>query len=278
MLTISSIPEALAELEIRTGRAWTDSEIFDLATNCDIELHAAPPITARITIQKFIVGEGLVEKFRSPPGHALLAVLFPWQVAQLWMSGETKTSHPSKHDEMEDEYQWFTEPVRITREQVRIKAATLQKMFAVWSQAQAGRWIEDTTKPGDMRYQNCPEWMFPAEEFVPVQTAATTEPVVTEGVSGGEVTAPNWRMQIQAEAYELWIRFRAKGCNPSVYSICDDMAVWCIRKNIKGGKGKNPRAGTIRNTVLGAGHWTPPPHSVEQAKKYVEQIARTAQT
>ena len=51
-----------------------------------------------------------------------------------------------------------------------------------------------------------------------------------------------------------------------------------ITKNIKGGKGQNPRAGTIRNTVLGAGHWTPPHHSVEQAKKYVEQIARTAQT
>ena len=173
MLTISNIPEALAELKRQTGRAWTDSEIFDLATNCDIELHAAPPITARITIQKFIVGEGLVEKFRSPPGHALLAVLFPWQVAQLWMSGETKTSHPSKHDEMEGEYQLFTEPVRITREQVRIKAATLQKMFAIWSQAQAGRWIEDATKPGDMRYQNCPEWMFSPEEFAPGQSNAT---------------------------------------------------------------------------------------------------------
>ena len=180
MLTISTIPEALAELEKSTRRAWTESELFDLAVKCDIELHAAPPITARTTIQKFVIGEGLVEKFRSGPGHALLAVLFPWQVAQLWVSGETKTSHPSKHDEMEGEYQLFTEPVRIIREQVRIKAATLQKMFAVWSQAQAGRWIEDTTKPGDMRYQNCPEWMFPAEEFVPVQTAATTEPVVAD--------------------------------------------------------------------------------------------------
>jgi hypothetical protein len=86
----------------------------------------------------------------------------------------------------------------------------------------------------------------------------------------------DWRMQIQAEAYEYWLRLRASGCNPSVHSICPYMAKWCVEKDIKGGKGQNPRAGTIRNTVLGAGHWTPPFHSVEQAKKHVAQIAQTA--
>lgn len=98
------------------------------------------------------------------------------------------------------------------------------------------------------------------------QTPAKTEPLV------------NWRHRIQAEAWEHWLRLRASGCNPSVYSICDDMAKWCIKNDIKGGKNKNPSSGTIRNVVLDAGHWTPPPHSVEAAKKYIEEIAQTAQT
>lgn len=136
MLTISTIPEALAELAEQTGRAWTDSELFDVAARHGIELHAAPPITAQTTIQKFIAGVGMVEKFRSGPGHSRLAVLFPWQVGQLWLSGETMATQTEKHDEVEGEYQWFTEPVRVTREQIRIKAATLNKILTVWSNAQ----------------------------------------------------------------------------------------------------------------------------------------------
>lgn len=104
MLTISTLPEALAELAKQTGRAWTDSELLDLAANRGIELHAAPPITAQTTIQKFVIGEGLVEKFRSGPGHSRLAVLFSWQVGQLWLSGETMARHTEKHDEIEGEY------------------------------------------------------------------------------------------------------------------------------------------------------------------------------
>jgi len=132
MLTISTIPEALAALAEQTGRAWTDSELFDLVANNGIDLHAAPPITAQTTIQKFVLGVGLVEKFRSPPGHSRLAVLFPWQVGQLWLSGETMATHTERHDEIEGEHQWFTEPVRVTREQIRIKAATLNKILNIW--------------------------------------------------------------------------------------------------------------------------------------------------
>jgi len=147
MLTISTIPEALAELAKQTGRAWTDSELLDLAANRGIELHAAPPITAQTTIQKFVIGEGLVEKFRSGPGHARLAVLFPWQVGQLWLSGETLARHTERHDEIEGEYQWFTEPVRVTREQVRIKAATLEKILTIWRKEQPAP-ATDTETPG----------------------------------------------------------------------------------------------------------------------------------
>ena len=91
------------------------------------------------------------------------------------------------------------------------------------------------------------------------------------------ITPIDWRMQIQAEAWEHWIRLRAMGCNPSVHSICDDMAKWCIAHNVRGDLNQNPRSGTIRNAVLAAGHWTPPQHSVEQAKAHVARVAQVAQ-
>ena len=120
-----------------------------------------------------------------------------------------------------------------------------------------------------------------ADSQSPVAPLAASEPqavpVVAVGASDDKPPT-NWRHLVQAEAYEHWLRLRASGCNPTVHSICEDMAKWCVKHNIKGDKGQNPRAGTIRNAVLSAGHWTPPTHSVEQAKKYVAQIAQTAQT
>ena len=83
----------------------------------------------------------------------------------------------------------------------------------------------------------------------------------------GEQTPANWRHRVQAEAWEYWLRLRASGCNPTPHSICEDMARWCIKKNIKGDKGQNPSGRTIRNTVLSAKHWTQPHHSVAEAKK-----------
>lgn len=177
MLTISTIPEALIELENQTGRVWTDSELFDVATKCNIELHAAPPITAQTSLQEFVDGQGLVEKMRMPAGHAALAVLFPWQVGQLWLSHETVTSHPSDHDKHTGKYKVFTEPVKVTREQVRIKSATLKKILQIWKSAQ-------TDKELRHRY---PEWMFTqestktlAKDFIQQKnTAKTTMKTIT---------------------------------------------------------------------------------------------------
>lgn len=116
---------------------------------------------------------------------------------------------------------------------------------------------------------------FPApQNHAPKHGAATPAPVVADG----EVTdpaKPNWRHLIQAEAWEHWLRLRASGCNPSVYSISGDLAKWCADKGIKGDKGQDPKAGTIRNSVLGGGNWTPPHHSVSEAKKYIAQTAQT---
>ena len=142
MLSISTIPEALAELEKQTGRTWTDSELFDVAIRCNIKLHASPPITAQLIIRKFVTVDGKLrveEKLRG--GGVSLALLFPWQVGQLWISGETLTSSPDDENlpEPEEEYILLQEPVKVMRETVRIKGDTLRRILKIWQNAQAGR-------------------------------------------------------------------------------------------------------------------------------------------
>jgi hypothetical protein len=97
----------------------------------------------------------------------------------------------------------------------------------------------------------------------------------TPAPAPAKVIPHHWRHQVQIEATEHWIRLRASNANPSVNGICEWMAKWCIENDIKGGKNQNPRAGTLRNTVLGAGHWTPPNLTVQQAKEHVARIAQT---
>jgi hypothetical protein len=82
------------------------------------------------------------------------------------------------------------------------------------------------------------------------------------------------RLLIQEEAWEEWIRWLARGANPTVHSICENLARWCVANEIRTTGNVNPKAGTIRNTMLGAGHWTPPCMSREKAKLHVAQVAQ----
>ncbi len=175
MLSISTIPEALAELEKQTGRVWTDSEFFDVATARSVVLHAASPLTARVIIEKWVDDhEGKLVKCPTKPAPStLLAVLFPGQVGQLWISGETTTNHPANTYEVEDEVRIFTEPVHVTRQQVRVKADSLKKIVDAWRNAQAGRWIKDPKQPGGMKWQRGPDWMFPIAAQLLTQSSST---------------------------------------------------------------------------------------------------------
>ncbi len=154
MLSVSTIPEAITELKKRTGRQWTEAEIFDVAQAHRFELHARAPLTATTTIQ--VVSKDIPitvkEKTVLPPGHDALARILPASVAQLWICGVTETIHSGTGDEFQDEgtLRLFTEPVRITREDVRIRAATLKKIVALWDDAQVGK---------RQRYPG-PEWLF----------------------------------------------------------------------------------------------------------------------
>mgnify|MGYP003385663085 CR=1 FL=1 len=241
MLTISTIPEALAELDKRTGRAWTDSELFDVATRYGIELHAAPPTGAKTTIEKHIDGVGLVETIPRLPrdfdyllapyvntNHAArLAVLFPAQVEQLWLSGEVFTRHSHLHNEVEDETIVFFEPVRVTREQVRIKAATLQKILGVWDKAQAGE---------GRRYKG-PEWMFITQQTAPEQSPAEPAPVVLVAASPAPKNKSQTTLIFEAKVIELMGKFwndRTPGTEPTKGELCKLVYQEILRTGTRG--------------------------------------------
>lgn len=108
---------------------------------------------------------------------------------------------------------------------------------------------------------------------------ATPAPVVAAKAAtvgkATDKTATNWRMKIQAEAYEHWIRLLASGCSPTPHSILDYLATWCATNNVRTDTGIYPRAGYIKNTAINGKLWTPPNISREQAKKQVAQVAQT---
>lgn len=108
------------------------------------------------------------------------------------------------------------------------------------------------------------------------QTTATPAPVET--ASDGPTPLPalaNWKMRVQAEAYELFLRLLASGANPTPHSLLRPMAKWCRDNEVKTDTGINPSEGYLRTWVLGGGHWAAPTMTREQAKKHVAQVAQT---
>lgn len=100
------------------------------------------------------------------------------------------------------------------------------------------------------------------------------KPVVTVGASDEFSALPNWKMKVQIEAYEHWIRLRASGGNPTVHSILNDMVTWCQRNNVRTDTNIHPSAGYLRTHILGGGNWDSPTMSIANAKKHVEQVAQ----
>ena len=149
MLRYSKLEEALAYLTEQTERTWTESELFELATHLELDLTAVAPASARTVILTLKPGEGLVEEWRSPLGHALFAVLFPFQVMQLWMRGETTTRHPLDHDKLHFKPKMFVEEVHVTPAEVRISLKALQSMLSAWRHSKTG---------GEGFF---PQWMLP---------------------------------------------------------------------------------------------------------------------
>lgn len=174
MLRYSKIGEALAFLSDQTGRIWTESELFELATYLELDLTAVAPASARTVILTLKPGEGLVEEWRSSPGHALFAVLFPFQVMQIWMRGETTTMHPLDYKALHFKPKMFVEPVHVTLADVLISSAVLQRMLSAWQGGLSG---EDEDGPYWIRPESTKQIILgtPSEQFPEVIPEKITE-------------------------------------------------------------------------------------------------------
>jgi hypothetical protein len=158
MLSYHRLDEALSWLQSQTGRAWTDSEVFDLAVYGHISLCAIPPRGSRCAVFVFEPPELVpVVKMRTF-GDQLripcisercdLAVLYPCHVWDLWHGGETKTLHVRDQHGMRNaffqgeeagEYLWFLAPdgktpqeISVTRENLRLSRDELTQVLERW--------------------------------------------------------------------------------------------------------------------------------------------------
>lgn len=100
---------------------------------------------------------------------------------------------------------------------------------------------------------------FPALPDMPGSEAIKTQPAKEQAKSGGEPDTQlpaNWKLEIQAEAAQLFTKWRAKGCKPTKNAIKKDLAKWCKENNVKTDGRIYPDEEYIYRHVLR--NWTPP--------------------
>lgn len=89
--------------------------------------------------------------------------------------------------------------------------------------------------------------------------ALATAPEVAKSASDADAAAAtHWKMRVQAQAADKFVRLRKSGANPTVYSILDDLVRWCAENDVRTERGVIPSANYLRVHVLSGKHWTPP--------------------
>ena len=124
-LAYSTIAEARAWLEERTGQPWSENELLDAASRYRVTLHAAPPITASAQVMELDPDNpGALRVKRRDLGWRM-ATLSPVHIGQIMHCGVTETIHAFGLPVLEGEFPFFSEPVMVTREQVRVSELAL---------------------------------------------------------------------------------------------------------------------------------------------------------
>lgn len=130
-LKYSTLAESLTWLCHATGKEWTENELLDAAASRRITLHAAPPITANANLCELDLSRDAPEPFRVKYRLGWrMALLYPIHVAQIMHAGETETAHAAGEVQEPREYIYFSEPVRVQREQVRVSQSALEQLAA----------------------------------------------------------------------------------------------------------------------------------------------------
>lgn len=137
----STIPEAVQWLSEQTNSKWSENEFLDFALGHGITLHAGPPISQSAGLLKLDV-EGL--RNRSNPNGLKqicstgwgMAQLFPIHIAQILYVGETETINAQEPPDIKEwEFSLFPEPIKVTRDQLRISSKRLHALLHRFKQS-----------------------------------------------------------------------------------------------------------------------------------------------
>ena len=228
MLTQFKLSEALAWLTEQTGRQWTDSELFQMCVHHGVPLHAAPPLDARVSVVRLYPSDG-------PEAHPVvqrlgwqMAVLYPFNVWQLWQVGEAEP-HPAslrgRLSPLEDgEIAVYDPPVRLTREHLAIERKTLARIVEAWRKDEAWR-RRDEAK---------------------AQATAEPAPCVLPKPSRDEA----WKQHARAAANSIIDREKARDLYPSQIRIADEVAADLRKRGVFGPDGKPLSGATIKRHAL----------------------------
>ena len=133
-MTFSTTVEALEWLKAETGEQLSESSLLDLAAGCGVVLHAAPPLDRKAELMTF--DPAGVANGTNPRGFKTkfsigwkMVQLFPFHIGQILTIGETESIHAAGQlDTSKEEYYLFPEPVRVTRDQVRVSRVALLEL------------------------------------------------------------------------------------------------------------------------------------------------------
>lgn len=107
--------------------------------------------------------------------------------------------------------------------------------------------------------------LFPLAHIVQIEVEDFGDSDETKAAPGlpKVVATSSWKLLVQAEAARRWKVLRMSGANPTVYSIRDDLAIWCRDQGIKTKTGINPNPEYIYRHALRG--WIPPMDSATSA-------------
>lgn len=93
--------------------------------------------------------------------------------------------------------------------------------------------------------------------YLNAKAVVTAQANTKEIVIVPKETGPSsWVLRVQIEASARIQRLRAANANPTINSICGDLAKWCVENNVRTPTGTHPASETIRRHALR--EWTPP--------------------
>ncbi len=155
------LTDALDSLSAATGHCWTRFDFFLLVLHCAVQLRAIVPADARTVLYPSGMFDGSPPQIA--PMHRHLAIVYPFQVRELWTEGRTQTDQPWFQNASERGSEWFEEPVQVDFDNVRIPRSLLHYLVALWN----------AEKRSAAPLSNLPEWLWHATQKADAKTAPT---------------------------------------------------------------------------------------------------------